>query len=60
MNISQPVSVTPIECSNCADKDLSLVTAVQLSDSILVSGRPRLTIGSIVKNIPGSSFGPVP
>ena len=37
---------------------MSLVTAVQLSDNILVSGRPIFTIGSIVKHIPGSSLGP--
>ena len=60
VKISTPVSVTPTECSNCAESERSLVTAVQSSSSTLVSGRPRLIIGSMVKNIPGSSTGPVP
>ena len=31
VNISKPLLVTPTVCSNCADKDLSLVTAVHPS-----------------------------
>jgi 16S rRNA G966 N2-methylase RsmD len=58
VKISQPFGVTPTECSNCADSDLSRVTAVQSSASTLVSGRPRFTIGSMVKNIPSSSTSP--
>ena len=34
VKISQPVSVTPTECSNCADSERSRVTAVQPSDRI--------------------------
>jgi hypothetical protein len=60
VKISAPVAVTPMECSNCADRLLSRVTAVQSSASTFVSGRPRFTIGSMVKNMPSSSTGPVP
>jgi hypothetical protein len=60
VKISTPVSVTPTECSNWAESERSLVTAVQSSSSTLVSGRPRLIMGSTVKNMPGSSIGPVP
>ena len=58
LKISQPSSVTPMECSNWAERDLSFVTAVQSSLSTLVSARPRLIIGSMVKNMPGCSSGP--
>ena len=60
VKISQPEAVIPTECSNCAESDLSRVTAVQSSASTLVSALPRFTIGSMVKNMPGSSTGPVP
>ena len=60
VKISQPDSVIPIECSNCADSVLSRVTAVQPSSSIFTSGRPMLIIGSMVKNMPGRNSGPVP
>ena len=40
-------------CSNCADNDLSRVTAVQPSSKILVSYRPAFTMGSMVKIMPG-------
>ena len=40
-------------CSNCADSERSRVTAVQPSDSTFTCGRPRLIIGSTVKNMPG-------
>ena len=53
VKISYPSLVTPIVCSNCADKDLSLVTAVHPSFNILTSYFPVLIIGSIVKVIPG-------
>ena len=56
MKISFPVSVIAIECSNCADSDLSRVTAVQPSPSTLAQGLPRLIIGSMVKNIPAFSL----
>ena len=38
VKISHPVSVTPTECSNCAESERSLVTAVQSSSRIFVSG----------------------
>ena len=60
VKISQPVSVTPIVCSNCADSERSRVTAVQPSDRIFTCGRPRLIIGSMVKNMPGFSTTPSP
>ncbi len=47
-------------CSNCADRLRSRVTAVQPSSSTFTSGRPALTIGSMVKNMPGRSTGPSP
>ena len=59
VNISASPSVMPIECSNCADRLLSRVTAVQPSVRILVSARPALIIGSMVKIIPGSSAIPL-
>ena len=34
VKISNPSLVTASECSNCADKDLSLVTAVQINIDI--------------------------
>ncbi len=60
VKISQPSSVMPIECSNCAESERSRVTAVQPSSSSFTSGRPMLIIGSTVKNMPGRSSGPVP
>ena len=39
-------------CSNWADNDLSLVTAVQPSLRILIFQSPILIMGSMVKNIP--------
>src|SRR5690606_30656759 len=60
VKISQPVSVIPILCSNCADRLRSRVTAVQPSLSIFTAYLPVLIIGSIVKNMPGLSSGPVP
>ena len=59
VNISNPDEVTPMLCSNCAEKLLSLVTAVQPSDKTLTSCFPKLIIGSIVKNIPSSKITPV-
>ena len=47
------LSVTPTVCSNCADSERSRVTAVQPSESTFTCGRPRLIIGSTVKNMPG-------
>ena len=47
-------------CSNCADSERSRVTAVQPSDSTFTCGRPRLIIGSTVKNMPGCSIVPSP
>jgi hypothetical protein len=60
VKISQPVSVIPIECSNCAESDRSRVTAVQPSSSSFTCDLPRLIIGSIVKNMPGLQFRPGP
>src|SRR5690606_8826729 len=53
VKISQPSSVTPTECSYCAESERSRVTAVQPSDRTFTWGRPRLIIGSMVKIIPG-------
>ena len=60
VKISTPFSVTPTVCSNCADSERSRVTAVQPSDSTFTCGRPRLIIGSTVKNMPGRSTMPSP
>src|SRR5688572_3432372 len=60
VKISQPLSVTPMVCSNWADKERSRVTAVQPSDSTFTSGLPELIIGSMVKNIPGFNMIPSP
>src|SRR5690554_482959 len=60
VKISWPVSVMPMECSHCADRVRSRVTAVQPSERIFTSGRPRLIIGSMVKIMPGLSGTPVP
>ena len=42
MKISTPVSVTPTECSNCADSERSRVTAVQPSDSTFTCGAAEI------------------
>ena len=55
VNISKPLLVTPTVCSNCADKDLSFVTAVQPSLSTFVVYEPSFTIGSTVNIIPVSN-----
>ena len=47
-------------CSHCADSEWSFVTTVQPSASMRVSRLPALSIGSIVKIIPGRSGTPVP
>src|SRR5437763_13178517 len=60
VNTSQPSVVTPTVCSNCAESERSRVTAVQPSDSTFTCGRPRLIIGSTVKNMPGFSTMPSP
>src|SRR6478672_7068995 len=60
VKISCPVSVMPMECSACAERVRSRVTAVQPSLRILTCGRPRLIIGSMVKIMPGLSSMPVP
>ncbi len=52
VKISQAVSVTPMVCSYCADRERSRVTAVQPSDKTFTWARPRLIIGSTVKIIP--------
>ena len=49
-----------MECSNCADKEWSLVTAVQPSFKMRTSAPPMLIIGSIVKNIPSRITAPSP
>ena len=38
-----------MQCSNCADLQLSLVIAVQPSDKILMSGLPSHITGSVKK-----------
>src|SRR3546814_210759 len=60
VKISHPVSVMPMLCSNCADRLRSRVTAVQPSFSIFTAYLPVFIIGSMVKNMPGRSSGPVP
>jgi len=52
-----PFAVTATQCSKCAEGDPSVVTAVQWSDRILVSGFPRFTMGSIARTIPSFSRG---
>ena len=58
MKTWHPFSVIPMVCSNWADRDLSFVTAVHPSCRILTSFLPALTMGSIVKNMPGLRVGP--
>src|SRR6478736_2610569 len=58
VKISQPVGVTPMVCSNCADSERSRVTAVQPSDRIFTCAFPRLIIGSMVNSMPGLSGRP--
>ena len=58
MKISWPASVTPMVCSNWAESERSLVTAVQPSRSSFTCQPPRLIIGSTVKNMPGRKVGP--
>src|SRR5207245_11620308 len=60
VKISTPPSVTATVCSNWAESERSRVTAVQPSDSTFTCGRPRLIIGSTVKNMPGRSTMPSP
>src|SRR5262249_34843008 len=60
VKISTPASVTATVCSNWAESERSRVTAVQPSESTFTCGRPRLIIGSTVKNMPGRSTMPSP
>src|SRR5271165_2584046 len=60
VKISTPVSVTATVCSYWAESERSRVTAVQPSESTFTCGRPRLIIGSTVKNMPGRSTMPSP
>src|SRR3546814_1197838 len=60
VKISHLVSVMPMLCSNCADRLRSRVTAVEPSFSIFTAYLPVFIIGSMVKNMPGRSSGPVP
>src|SRR5215472_14486214 len=60
VKISTPPSVTATVCSNWAESERSRVTAVQPSESTFTCGRPRLIIGSTVKNMPGRSTMPSP
>src|SRR5690606_40345306 len=54
VRISLPSSVMRMVCSNWADRRRSFVTTVHPSSHRVHSGVPRLSIGSIVKVIPGS------
>jgi hypothetical protein len=54
VRISAPVSVTRRVCSNWALRRRSAVTTVHPSSHISQSGVPRLSIGSMVKTMPGS------
>src|SRR6516162_6985333 len=60
VKISTPASVPATVCSNWAESERSRVTAVQPSESTFTCGRPRLIIGSTVKNMPGRSTMPSP
>jgi hypothetical protein len=55
VRISWPSLVTRIVCSHCADRLRSLVTTVQPSGSSFTCRLPALTMGSMVKHMPGSS-----
>ena len=57
---SKASSVTSTVCSHCAESEWSAVTMVQPSASWRMSRRPALIIGSTVKVMPVSSFGPWP
>src|SRR5690625_3610851 len=54
VRISAPSSVTRTMCSHCAVRPRSRVTAVQPSSHRSHSGLPRVSIGSMVKTMPGS------
>ena len=60
VSTSAPSSLTSTVCSHCADRLRSLVTMVQPSGSSEMAALPALIIGSMVKIMPGSIFGPVP
>src|SRR5690242_20577614 len=51
---------TAMVCSKWADQRPSFVTTVHPSPCVTTSGRPRLTIGSIARHWPSSSFSPLP
>ena len=52
VRISTPFSVTTMVSSNCAEREPSCVTAVQLSGHSVSSQRPVLIMGSMVKTWP--------
>ena len=56
VSTSKPDAVTSTVCSHWAESEWSLVTIVQPSDSSLISRRPALIIGSIVKIMPAVSL----
>ena len=58
VKISGPRSVIATVCSNWADSEPSEVMTVQPSSSKSQWWAPALIIGSIVKTMPGRSFGP--
>ena len=60
VRIHGPADVTATECSKCADRLPSDVTAVQPSASTFTEGRPMLTIGSMARTMPSASRGPRP
>lgn len=53
VKISAPEFVIRIVCSNCADLEPSMETAVQPSSNISITSEPCERIGSIVNAIPG-------
>ena len=54
VRISAPVSVTTRVCSNCAERDLSFVVTVHPSSHMSQWIVPRVSMGSMVKTIPGT------
>src|SRR5919201_2477804 len=55
VRISVPSAVTAMVCSHCATQEPSWVSTVQPSSQMYQSMPPRVIIGSMVKDIPGSS-----
>ncbi len=59
VRISGPFAVTTIVCSKCAASDPSRVMTVHWSARVWVASEPSVSIGSIARQIPGTSSIPL-